>query len=135
MQPGDDKIVRAALLALGIYQLGLGGLMALAPATFYDLLGPFGSYNAHYVRDAATWELTLAAGALVAAARAAWRVPVLALALVHTVLHALNHLLDVGEADPSWVGVFVLAGLTALAAALAWLTARAHRTAIERDPV
>jgi hypothetical protein len=134
MQRGDDTIVRGALLALGFYQLGLGGLMALAPATFYDLLGPFGSYNAHYVRDAATWELTLAAGAFVAAARAAWRVPVLALALVHTVLHALNHLLDVGEADPSWVGIFVLAGLTALAAALAWLTARAHRTAIEKSP-
>jgi len=61
-------------------------------------------------------------------------VPVLALALVHTGLHALNHLLDVGEADPSWVGVFDLTTLTALAAALAWLTARAHRTTIMRSP-
>ncbi len=52
----------------------------------------------------------------------------------HTVLHAFNHLLDVGEADLSWVGMFDLAALTALAAALAWLTARAHRTTIMRSP-
>ncbi len=47
---------------------------------------------------------------------------------------ALLVLLDVGEADPSWVGVFDLTTLTALAAALAWLTARAHRTTIMRSP-
>lgn len=47
---------------------------------------------------------------------------------------ALLALLDVGEADPSWVGMFDLATLTALAAALAWLTARAHRTTIMRSP-
>jgi hypothetical protein len=47
---------------------------------------------------------------------------------------ALLALLDVGEADPSWVGVFDLAALTALAAAMAWLTARAHRTTIMRSP-
>jgi hypothetical protein len=47
---------------------------------------------------------------------------------------ALLALLDVGEADPSWVGMFDLVALTALAAALAWLTARAHRTTIMRSP-
>ncbi|MDQ3609099.1 MAG: hypothetical protein M3459_09390 [Actinomycetota bacterium] len=134
MPRSDDAVVRAALLVLGVYQLGLGGLMAFAPATFYELLGPFAPYNVHYVRDAATWELALAAGAFAAAARPAWRVPVLAVAFVHAVLHALNHLLDVGQADPAWVGVFNLVSLLALAAALAWLTVRAHRPATERSP-
>jgi hypothetical protein len=30
-------------------------------------------------------------------------------------LHALNHLVDVGDADPSWVGPFDLVSLGALA--------------------
>lgn len=134
MQRNDDAVVRAALLALGAYQLGLGGLMGLAPATFYELLGPFGPYNAHYVRDAATWELALAAGAFAAAARPAWRVAVLAVALAHAVLHALNHLIDIRETDPARVGVLNFVGLLALATALAWLTVRAHRTATTRSP-
>lgn len=134
MQRSDDRIVRAALLALGAYQLALGGLMALGPATFYELVGPFGPYNAHYVRDAAAWELALAAGAFAAAARPAWRVPVLAVALVHAVVHVSNHLIDIGEADPVWVGVFNVVALLALAAGLAWLTVRANRTATERSP-
>ena len=134
MQRGDDAVVRGALLVLAAYQVGLGGLMALAPATFYELLGPFGPYNAHYVRDTAAWELALAAAAFAAAARAAWRVPVLVLALVHAVLYALNHLLDIGEADPASVGVFNFGALLALAAVLAWLTVRAHHRATARSP-
>lgn len=85
------------------------------------------------VRDAAAWELALAAGG-VAAARPAWRVPVLAVALVHAVLHVSNHLIDMGEEDPAWVGVLDVVAILALAAALAWLTVRAHRTTTKRSP-
>jgi hypothetical protein len=101
----NDGILRAGLLALGLYQLALGLFMVLAPGTFFAEVGPFGSRNDHYIRDNATWELALAAVALVAVARESWRVPVLAVAAVHYVLHAVNHLIDVDEATPAWVGV------------------------------
>ena len=54
--------------------------------------------------DVATWYLALGAATLVSVRRVSWRVPVLALALVQYVLHALNHLIDIGEADPAWLG-------------------------------
>jgi hypothetical protein len=41
---------------------------------------------------------------LVAVRRREWRGPVLVLVLLQNVLHALNHLLDVGEADPRGSG-------------------------------
>jgi hypothetical protein len=46
--------------------------------------------------------------------------PVLVLALLQNLLHAFNHLLDVGEADPAWLGpatlisLVLLSGLAAL---------------------
>ena len=53
--------------------------------------------------DLATWYLALGALVLVAIAGANRRVPVLALALLQNLLHAFNHLLDLGEADPAWL--------------------------------
>jgi hypothetical protein len=35
-----------------------------------------------------------------------WRVPTLAFATAHYVLHAISHLIDIGNATPPWVGVF-----------------------------
>lgn len=117
--------MRIGLLILGAVQLVIGLLMALAPGGFFARVGPYGSRNDHYIRDMASWELALAAAALVAAARPAWRVPVLAFALVHYVLHALNHVLDVGDADPAWLGPLNLASIAAGAVVLAILLRRA----------
>jgi hypothetical protein len=50
--------------------------------------------------DVAAWYLALGAVALVALRRESWRIPVIALAFVQYALHSLNHLIDVGEADP-----------------------------------
>jgi hypothetical protein len=54
---------------------------------------------------------------------------VVALALVHFALHALNHLADLSAADPAWVGPADLVSLTVAAAALAWLWTRLRRGA------
>jgi peptidoglycan/LPS O-acetylase OafA/YrhL len=124
----DDPLTRGALWGLGVYQLALGAWMALAPASFFDTAGPFGIRNDHYIRDMATWELTLGVVALVAVARPRWRLPVLCVAVVHYALHTVNHLVDVGDADPSWVGPFDLIALTA-GALLIWALFRAA----ERD--
>lgn len=122
----DDRLLRAGLLVLGVYQLALGALMALAPGTFFTEIGPFGERNDHYIRDSASWELALAVVAFVAVARRSWRVPVLAIAAIHYALHAVNHLVDVAEATPEWIGVVVLVLLAGGAVLLAGLWRRAH---------
>ena len=71
--------------------------------------------------DVATWYLALGGALLVAVRRESWRVPVLALALGQYVLHSVNHLVDVGEADPSWLGPADFVSLTLGAVLLAWM--------------
>jgi peptidoglycan/LPS O-acetylase OafA/YrhL len=99
-------VVPLGLRALGAFMLAQGVWMVISPGTFFDVLGPFGERNDHYLRDNATWALTLGVLALLAAPRPSWRLPVLAFAAVQSGLHAVNHVVDVGEADPGWVGVF-----------------------------
>jgi hypothetical protein len=79
--------------------------------------------------DLATFYLALGAVALVAVRRASWRVPVLVFALIQYALHSLNHLIDIGESDPSWLGPanFVSLALTTLL--LAWLLRRESEVA------
>jgi hypothetical protein len=57
-------------------------------------------------------------------------VPVLFLVTFQYALHTINHLIDIGESDPGWVGpvdFVVLAGATALLAYLLRLAARSER--------
>jgi hypothetical protein len=121
------RALPALLLALGISQLALGLWMAIAPGSFYDALGPFGDRNDHYLGDVATFYLALGVVALVAARRASWRLPVLAFGAIQYTFHAINHLIDIGEADPGWVGPFDFAALALSAAGLAWLAEVARR--------
>src|SRR4051812_45436540 len=96
--------VGVAMAVLAVMETVLGLWMVLAPSSFFDVVGPFGARNDHYIRDMASWELALAVGAALAVRHVRWRVPVLALATTHFALHALNHAVDVGQSDPSWVG-------------------------------
>jgi hypothetical protein len=68
----------------------------------------------------------------IAVFRRPWRVGVLGYATLHFLFHSINHLVDIGEADPESVGVvdFVSLGIGALT--LGWLLARAVRE--ERAP-
>jgi hypothetical protein len=113
--------MRPLLIAFAVVQLITGLLLWLTPSFFYDEIGPFGPRNDHYMADVATWYLALGAALLIAVRRESWRVPVLALALAQYVLHSINHLIDIGEADPSWLGPadFVSLGLGAVL--LAWM--------------
>jgi heme/copper-type cytochrome/quinol oxidase subunit 4 len=103
--------MRALLAVFAVIQLVLGALLWLTPGFFFDEVGPYGTRNDHYMGDLATFYLALGAVALVAVQRASWRVPVLVFALIQYTLHAVNHLLDVGEADPEWLGPANLASL------------------------
>ena len=108
--------VRTALLALGLTQLGLGAFMALAPGTFFDTIADYGTRNDHYLRDLATSYLALGVVLMVASDRRSWRAPVLAFAVIQYGLHTLNHLLDIGDADPGWIGPFNFVSLAVFTA-------------------
>lgn len=96
--------LRGIVVAVGASQLALGLWMAAAPSNFFAVLGGFGAENAHYVRDVSTVYLALGAGMLVAATRPPWRRAILFVAALQYGVHSLNHLKDVGDAHPSWIG-------------------------------
>ena len=116
-----ERAVRAGIGMLGAISLVTGLWMAIAPASFFDALGPFGTRNSHYLRDMATWQLAVGAGLLVAVGRPSWRRPMIAVGAVQALLHTLNHVLDMGDADPAWVGVFDTLTLAATLGLFAWL--------------
>jgi hypothetical protein len=113
--------MRLLLTVFAVVQIALGLLLWITPGFFYDEIGPFGTRNDHYMADVATFYLALGAAALVSVRRVSWRVPVLALALTQYTLHALNHLIDIGESHPSWIGPADFVSLTLTAVLLAWM--------------
>lgn len=122
----SDKL-KPLLLIVGGVQLATGLLMAIDPGTFFEEIGPYGVQNDHYIRDAATFTLALGMVLTVAAFRPRWRVAAIAGALFQFALHAINHLVDIGEADPERLGPtnFVLLALGA--ALLGWMFVAAIR--------
>lgn len=130
LDPGRERLVRAAIAALGLLSLAIGAFMAISPSAFFDAIGPFGRFNDHYVRDMSTWQLGFGAAMLVAVGRAGWRRPLVAVGAVQAGLHVVNHLIDVGDSHPAWVGVFDVVTLAGSLALFAWLwltTAEADR--------
>ena len=125
--PWPPRALPPLLLVFGLVQIVLGLALWLAPGTFFEEVGPYGVRNDHYMADQATFYLALGAGSLVAVVRGAWRVPVLAVALVQYALHSLNHLIDIGEADPGWLGPANLIALAATAVLLGWMLRVAMR--------
>jgi hypothetical protein len=115
------------LIVFGLTQIAVGLGLWLAPGTFFEEIGPFGVRNDHYMGDLATFYLALGAAGLIAVGSRRWRVPVLAVAFVAYVLHAINHLIDVGEADPGWLGPADLIGVAASAVLLGWMLRVAMR--------
>lgn len=96
--------LRAGITLLAFIQLGLGIFMVVAPGSFYDALAHFGPANDHLIRDVGAFYLALGAGLLISLTRPNWRAPTLVVGAVWYALHAANHALDVGGADPAWVG-------------------------------
>jgi hypothetical protein len=113
--------MKTLLAAFGAGQLVLGLLLWITPGFFFDEIGPYGVRNDHYMGDLATWYLALGAVTLVSLQRVSWRVPVLALAFIQYALHSVNHLIDVGDAHPEWLGPANLVSLTLTAVLLGWM--------------
>jgi hypothetical protein len=124
-----ESRLRSLLLALGVTQLALGAFQAIAPGTFFDAVADFGERNDHYLRDVSTLYLALGIVLIMAATRPTWRAPVLAFATLQYAFHSLNHLIDIGDADPGWVGPFDFASLALFALLLAYVMRETARTA------
>jgi hypothetical protein len=122
-----DLMVRPLMAALGFYHLALGAFMVVAPRTFYEQVGPFPPYNAHFIRDVATFYLALGVVFALAAARRSWQIPLLVFALLQYGLHVLNHVWDVSAAEPAWLGPANLVVLALITVALYWLLREARK--------
>jgi hypothetical protein len=109
------------IAAFAVVELTQALFMAIAPHDFYTAIGPFGAFNAHYLRDVASFEGAIGVALLVALRRPSWRIPVLALCTIQFALHSFNHLLDIGDSHPAWTGYFDFISLAAATALLAWL--------------
>ena len=122
--------MRQALFLLAAVQLFLGAFFVIAPGTFVDNLAPYGSgADDHFLRDIGTFYLAMGAALLLAVRRASWRVPVLFLIALQYAIHTINHLIDIADTDPGWLGPFNFVSLLLLTAVTAWVLAGAARLA------
>lgn len=120
-------LVGLGLTAVGLPLAALGLVMIAAPGVFFDVVAPFGVRNDHYAVDAGTFQLALGAGALMAVRIRGWRIPVLSILTLQFALHTLNHLKDIGAAEPRWIGVANFVFLAAGLALLVFLLSRVLR--------
>ena len=86
---------------LGLTQLIPALLIVIAPHSFFDHVGPFGSFNSHYLGDAAAFQAGVAVPLIAAARWEALRAGALAITLATVSFHALNHWIDVNAANGS----------------------------------
>jgi hypothetical protein len=122
--------LRQALFLLAIVQLLLGAFLVIAPGPFADNIAPFGSgADDHFLRDIGTFYLAMGAALLLAVGRRSWRVPVLFLVALQYGIHTLNHLVDVADTDPGWLGPFNFVSLLLLTLVTGWVLHGAARLA------
>jgi hypothetical protein len=125
----NEARLRTILMVAAVYNLLLGAFMFFAPGQFYDTLGKFPPRNDHYTKDVATFYIALGVVFYISVRFRSWRTPVLVFAALEYALHAINHLVDVGDAASDftgWFDFFSLALLAVLFAALASFAWRVH---------
>jgi hypothetical protein len=101
----SERSVRAGVVLLALFPLVTGVIALAAPDTFFEQIGRYGARNTHYVGDVGAFTAAYGAVLMAAAARPAWRVPLLVLGAAWYGLHALNHLFDVDEARSTARGI------------------------------
>jgi hypothetical protein len=72
--------------------------IVIAPHGFFNTIGPFGTYNGHYLGDAAALQAGIGVALAAAAAYASLRPGALLAALLATGFHTINHWIDVNHA-------------------------------------
>jgi hypothetical protein len=123
----SERALRNLIALLGLVQLAVGCWIMFATESFGKTIASFDGFNAHDLRDFATFYLALGIGLLVAAARPAWRFPVLTVAALEYALHTIVHAVDADDSDPGWLGPVEFVALLLATAVFAWLAGRARR--------
>lgn len=126
-QANGRDLIGGLLLLVGLYHVAVSLFMIVAPETFFETLGPFDRFSPHYLQDVAAFQLALGIGTLVAVGVRAWRVPVLAILTLTFGLHAVSHLVDMGDTEPAWIGPAEATGLVVATVVLAAVTMRVRR--------
>jgi hypothetical protein len=98
--PFNARYLAPVCVVLGLTQLVPALWIVIAPHSFFDHVGPFGVYNAHYLGDAASFQAGIGLVLLAAARWEALRAGALAIALASVSAHAINHWIDVNDAHP-----------------------------------
>jgi hypothetical protein len=119
--------VRVGLIAFAAYHFAIAALMVLVPHVFFTDIGPFGVQNDHYLRDTATYNAAFGVALVIAYRRVEWRTPILCCVALQFVLHAINHLADIGAAHPYWLGPADFISLALASLALMWLARESMR--------
>ncbi len=126
----DEARIRQALLLLAGVQLVLGAFLVIAPSTFEDAIAPYGTgADDHFLRDLGTFYLAMGAALLLSVRRPSWRVPVLFGVAIQYALHTVNHLIDIADTDPGWLGPFNFVSLLLITVLTGWVLAGAARLA------
>jgi hypothetical protein len=86
---------------LGLAQLVPALWIVIAPHSFFSHVGPFGTYNSHYLGDAAAFQAGIAVPLIAAARYVALRAGALAVGVAAVSFHAVNHWIDVNAANGS----------------------------------
>jgi hypothetical protein len=123
----NEPRLRTILLIAALYHLLLGAFMFFAPGAFYDSLGKFPPKNTHYIKDVSTFYIPLGIVFYVSVRRRSWRTPVLVFATLEYALHAINHLIDVGDASTDFTGWFDFFSIALIALVLAAVASFAWR--------
>ncbi len=99
--PFNSRHLAPVCVALGLAQLAPALWIVIAPHSFFAHVGPFGTYNSHYLGDAAAFQAGIAIPLIAAARFEALRAGTLAVTLAAVSLHAINHWIDVNAANGS----------------------------------
>jgi hypothetical protein len=122
-----ETAMRWILVLAGGVNLALGLLALIAPGTFFDEIGRYGTENSHYVGDNGAFTAAAGVGLLLAVNRPSWRAPLLWVGVVWFGLHALNHLIDIDEARSDARGIFDTVALALVGVLTAFLARDAER--------
>lgn len=125
------RAVPAVIAVLAVINIGTALWIAVDARSFFDNVGPFGAYNAHYLGDVAAFQAGIGLGLAASLIWPALRPGALVTAALFTGIHALNHWLDVNEAhagsDAGIVDAVSLTLLTVVIAPFAVAAARGRR--------
>ena len=122
--PRAERLAPALLGVLGAVEVLLGLWMVVAPRSFFDAIGPFQTYNPHYVRDVSTFSLAIGVVALLAVRRPTWWAPALTVAAIQFGFHTINHVVDAGKASNDAAGIGDAVALFIVAVLLGWTAAQ-----------